>query len=79
MFPDDFIGKIEIAEHSGTDSESIAFLAAEYDERAQRAMKVISRTISVLILLSVAFLLLYTIFRIMSVVFGFYEQAFEPI
>ncbi len=79
IFPDGFIGKIEIAEHSGTDSESIAFLAAEYDERAQRAMKVISRTISAVILVSVAFLLLYTMFRIMSVVFGFYEQAFEPI
>ena len=35
IFPDDFIGKIEIAEHSGTDSESIAFLAEDYDERAQ--------------------------------------------
>lgn len=79
IFPDEFIGKIEIAEHSGTDSESIAFLAAEYDDRAQRAMKVISRTISVLIIISVVFLLLYAMFRIMSVVFGFYEQAFEPI
>ncbi len=79
IFPDDFIGKIEIAEHSGTDSESIAFLAAEYDERAQGAMKIISRTISGAILVSVAFFFLYTIFRILSVVLGFYQEAFEPI
>ena len=79
IFPDNFIGKIEIAEHSGTDSESIAFLAAEYDERAQGAMKIISRTISGAILVSVAFFFLYTIFRILSVVLGFYQEAFEPI
>lgn len=79
IFPDEFIGKVEIAEHSGTDSESIAFLAAEYDERAQGAMKIISRTISGTILVTVALLLLYAIFRIMSVVLGFYKEAFEPI
>ena len=79
IFPDDFIGKIEIAEHSGTDSESIAFLAEDYDERAQTAMKIISRIISGVVAISVVLFVLYVIFRIMSVVFGFYQEAFEPI
>ena len=79
IFPDDFIGKIEIAEHSGTDSESIAFLAEDYDERAQTAMKIISRIISGVVAISVVLFVLYVMFRIMSVVLGFYQEAFEPI
>ncbi|MGI9473439.1 MAG: type II secretion system F family protein [Rubripirellula sp.] len=79
VFPDDFIGRIEIAEHSGTDAESIAYLAREYDERAKSAVKMLARTATILIRVFVVLVLVFLIFRIASVVFGFYDQALEPI
>ena len=79
VFPDDFIGRIEIAEHSGTDAESIGYLAREYDERARGAVKMLARTATILIRVFVVLVLVFLIFRIASVVFGFYDQALEPI
>jgi type II secretory pathway component PulF len=79
IFPDDFIGRIEIAEHSGTDAESIEHLAREYDERAKSAIKMLAGFATILIRASVILVLVYLIFRIASVVFGFYGIADEPI
>lgn len=79
IFPSDFIGRIEIAEHSGTDAESMAHLATEYDERAKGALKIISRTVSTIIFVTVMLLLVFMIFRIASFVFGAYSDAGKPI
>jgi len=79
ILPSDFIGRVEIAEHSGTDAESIAHLADEYDERASVALKIISRTVSAIIFLTVMLLLVFMIFRIASFVFGAYSDAAKPI
>ena len=49
LFPHDFIGRIEISEHSGTDAESIEHLAKEFDERAKRAIKVLAGIATILI------------------------------
>ena len=79
VFPDEFIGRIEIAEFSGTDAESIGYLAREYDDRAKSAVQMLARSATILIRTFVVLVLVFLIFRIASVVFGFYDQATEPI
>ncbi|MDB4749680.1 type II secretion system F family protein [Rubripirellula sp.] len=80
ILPADFIGRVEIAEHSGTDSESMAYLANEYDERAKIALKIISRTVSAITVITVMLLLIFMIFRIASFIFGAYDNALnDPI
>ena len=80
ILPADFIGRVEIAEHSGTDSESMAYLANEYDDRAKVALKIISRTVSAITVITVMLLLIFMIFRIASFIFGAYDSALnDPI
>lgn len=78
VLPDDFIQRVDIAEHSGTDAESIERLSEEYDERARQAVKVLAGTATVIIRVSVMLLLIFLIFRIASSVFGFYQLPNEP-
>jgi hypothetical protein len=57
----------------------MAHLATEYDERAKGALKIISRTVSTIIFVTVMLLLVFMIFRIASFVFGAYSDAGKPI
>ncbi len=68
-FPMTFIRRIEIAEHSGTDAESIDYLAKEYDERAKSAIKMIAGIATILIRVSVILIFVFLIFRIAGTVF----------
>lgn len=79
LFPDDFIQRIEISEHSGTDAESIDYLAQEYDGRAKRAIKAIAGIATVLIWLTVAGVLIFFIFRIAATYINAINGALEPI
>ncbi len=79
LFPDDFLQRIEIAEHSGTDAESIDYLTQEYDERARRAVKVIAGIATVLIRVAVMGALIFLIFRLASFYLGALSGASEPI
>lgn len=78
LFPDDFIQRVDIAEHSGTDAESISQLAKEYDERAKSAVKFLAGAATLLIRVTVMLVLIFLIYRIASVVFGFYKLPNEP-
>lgn len=64
LFPDDFLQRIEIAEHSGTDAESIDYMTKEYDERARRAIAVIAGVATIVIRVTVMIVLIVLIFRI---------------
>lgn len=79
LFPEDFIQRIDIAEHSGTDAESIEHLSQEYDERAKQAIKVLAGTATVVIRVTVMLVLIFLIFRLASTVFGFYQLPNEPL
>jgi len=79
LFPDDFISRVEVAELSGTDAESIDGLAREYDERAKTAMKAIARLASGVIWATMILVLLFFIVRLLMTVLGFYSMALEPI
>jgi type II secretory pathway component PulF len=79
LFPQDFIARVEISEHSGTDAESMNYLAQEYDERAQIAVKWLTGLATIIIRVSVMVFVVYLIFRIASTVLGVYDAASEPI
>ena len=79
LFPIDFVQRIEIAEQSGTDAESMEFLTEEYSERAKRAVKVISGVATGVIWLGIMALFIFLIFRIAGIIFGFYDVVNEPI
>ena len=79
VFPEDFLQRIEIAEHSGTDAESIDYLTKEYDERAKQAIKVIAGIFTVLIRVAVMGILILFIFRLFSTYIGAINNASEPI
>lgn len=79
LFPNDFLQRIEIAEHSGTDAESIDYLTKEYDERAKRAIKVIAGFFTVLIRVSVMAILIFFIFRLFSTYINALRGASDPI
>ncbi|MCG8652359.1 MAG: type II secretion system F family protein, partial [Pirellulales bacterium] len=79
LFPEDFIQRIEIAEHSGTDAESIDYLTKEYDDRARRAVKTLAGVATLLIRITVMGLLIFMIFRIAGTLFNFYSIPDEPL
>lgn len=79
LFPDDFIGRIDISEHSGTDAESISHLAREYDERAKSAIKMIAGAATILIRTTVILVFVFLIFRIASVYINALNGAMAPI
>ena len=79
VFPEDFLQRIEIAEHSGTDAESIDYLTKEYDERAKQAIKIIAGIFTVLIRVAVMGILIFFIFRLFSTYIGAINNASEPI
>ena len=79
IFPDDFLQRIDIAEHSGTDAESIDYLTKEYDERAKRAIKVIAGVFTVLIRIPVMGILIFFIFRLFSTYINALNSASDPI
>ncbi len=79
VFPRDFLDRIDIAEHSGTDAESIDYLTKEYEERAKRAIKVIAGVFTVLIRLAVMGILIFFIFRLFSIYINAINQAADPI
>ena len=79
VFPKSFVQRVEAAEMSGTDAESMDHLAVEYNERAKSAVKMLSMTATILVRTSVILFLVYLIYRIGASYLGMYDQAFEPI
>lgn len=79
VFPDDFIARVDIAEHSGTDAESMEHLAKEYDERAEAAVRFLSGVATAVIRVSVMVVLIYFIIQILKPILGIYDEALQPI
>lgn len=79
LFPADFISRVDISEHSGTDAESMDYLAVEYDERAKTAMKWLAGLATILIRGSIIAFFVFMIYRIGSTYIGAINGAFEPI
>jgi type II secretory pathway component PulF len=79
VFPDEFVQRVDIAEQSGTDAESMEHLSREYDERAKQAVKVLAGVATIVIRVTVMLVLVFLIFRLASSVFGYYQLPNEPI
>ena len=79
VFPEDFISRVDISEHSGTDAEAMNMLAAEYDERAEGAVRFMSMVATILVRLLVGLVLIFFIFRIAMTYLGAISGAMEPI
>ncbi|MEO1618334.1 MAG: type II secretion system F family protein [Planctomycetota bacterium] len=77
LFPDPFLHLVEVAELSGTESESIDHLAAEYEARAEMAMKAISGVATTVVWLMTAGTLIFFIFRLAMAIFQPYQDALE--
>ncbi|TWT53401.1 putative type II secretion system protein F [Rubripirellula amarantea] len=79
VFPEDFIARVDISEHSGTDAEAMQHLAAEYDERAEDAVKFMSMLATILVRMLVGLVLIFFIFRIAMTYINALSGAMEPI
>ncbi|MEM6471812.1 MAG: type II secretion system F family protein [Planctomycetota bacterium] len=79
LFPDPFLHLVEVAELSGTESESIDHLADEYEARAEMAMKAISGVAAMAVWLTVAGTLIFFIFRLAMAIFKPYSEALEMV
>jgi type II secretory pathway component PulF len=79
LFSDEFIARVEIAEHSGTDAESMEHLAREYDERAKSAVRMLAGLATIIIRTSVILVFVYLIFRVASTYINALNNAMAPI
>lgn len=79
IFPDDFITAIEVAEISGTDAEAMQHLAADYDDRARRAMQTLATVASRAIGAAVMLALIFVILRMAMRITGGISDALQPI
>lgn len=70
IFPKDFINALEVAEMSGTDAESLGFLAAEYDQRAKLAIRTLAGIATAVIWFSIAAFLVYMILSMAMRIMG---------
>lgn len=79
IFPEDFITAIEVAEISGTDAEAMQHLAADYDDRARRAMQTLATVASRAIGAAVMITLIFLILRMAMTITGGISDALQPI
>lgn len=79
LFPDEFLTQVGVAEISGTDAESIDYVARDYDERAKAAMRTIAGLATGVVWLGVAGAILFVIFRIVMSIAGVYNEALQGI
>ncbi|WP_253156159.1 type II secretion system F family protein [Stieleria tagensis] len=79
LFPETFLQLVEVAELSGTESESIDHLCTEYEERAKMAMRTLSGIATSVVWLITAGTLVFLIIRMAMNIFGAYGLAASPI
>ncbi|MEL6106266.1 MAG: type II secretion system F family protein [Planctomycetota bacterium] len=79
LFPDPFLQLVEVAELSGTESESIDHIANEYEEQARGAMRVLSGVATGVIWVVVAGCLIFMIMRIAMTYVGGINDALQGI
>lgn len=79
VFPEDFISRVDIAEQSGTDAESMEILAREYDERAEAAVRFLSNAATMFVRVTISCILIFFIFKIAMTYLGAINDAAQPI
>lgn len=80
VYPQDFITAMQVAEISGTTSESLERLSEQYQEKARSAMNVLTAASTVAVMLLVGIVLVFLIFRMaMKLYIGPIYDALEQI
>lgn len=77
LFPNDFLNSLEVAEISGTDAESLASLAVQYEERAKVAVRTLAGLATVAVWLLVAITLVTLILRMAFRLSGAMHDAMQ--
>lgn len=65
LFPEDYIEMVAVAEESGTVPEALHRLSPQFEDTARRSLKLLTRTLSVLVWLTLATLIVFFVFRFM--------------
>lgn len=78
-FPDEFLSSLEMAEISGTQSESMIRLAREYRERANSAFKILAMVAGGLVWLAIIAMFVTMIMIQAMKIIGVYNEALKPI
>jgi len=77
LFPEEYIEMVSVAEESGTVPEALHRMSPQFEEDARRAMKTLTRMISVVVWLFVASFIIFFVFRFMLWYVGQINQALE--
>lgn len=79
VFPDEFITAIEVAELSGTDAEAMHHLAADYDDRARRAVHTLASLASGVVWAGVIIVIVALILRMLMRISSGIQDVLQPI
>ncbi len=79
VFPDEFITAVEVAELSGTDAEAMHHLAADYDDRARRAVHTLAGLASGIVWAGVIIVIVALSLRMLMRISGGIQDALQPI
>lgn len=75
VFPEEFIEGTEVGELSGNETESLEYLATEYDERAKSSMSTLATTLSTLVWIAIASFIIFLIIRMFSQYVGLLQKV----
>ncbi len=75
LFPDDYLAMVSVAEESGTVPEALKRLSPKFEESARRSLKALTRTISVVVWLTLATFVIFFVFRFMLWYIGMISDA----
>lgn len=75
LLPDEFLTKLEVAELSGTDAESLDALAQDYDARARMAVRTLAGLATAIVWISVVVILVALILRMAFRIFAGMHEA----
>lgn len=64
VYPEDFVSAMQVAEVSGTTSESLERLSEQYQEKARSSLMILTAASTVAVMLFVGVLLIFMIFRL---------------
>ncbi|MEM9824997.1 MAG: type II secretion system F family protein [Planctomycetota bacterium] len=79
IYPEELLQNISLAEQSGTLAQSFHRLSRDYNERAERALFVLSTVTTAMIGLIVGGFVLFLIIRLLMKIIQTYQEALQPI
>jgi len=69
VYPEEFISSLQVAEVSGTTSESLERLAEQYQDKAKTALNILTAASTVFVMVMVGLLLVFMIIRLFMVLY----------